>query len=577
MLKKLLPILVLGFSYISFAQDCATLITPRNGDTNVPVDVALSWNAVDGVPSYLISIGTTPGGRDIVNERGVGSSATFQPPLGLPENSQIYVTITLSFFNQSNIICTTESFTTAEVTTPPECTTITNIEDGDTGVSVFTNISWDYSPTATGYRIIIGTAPGFGDLFDGDVGNVLSFNPAFEFPPETTFYVRIVPYNENGTANNCDEISFTTREVAPLPDCTNLINPLDGAINVSLTPLIEWVPVPNATGYFVTIGTTPDGNDILDSATFISNSTFVINFNPNTLFFITITPFNESGQAIGCQQETFSTLLGCGPYLNPDTGEFVDLNPEVEFPSIFSFCVNENPLILTAPIIADGYRWFGIDELGNTSLLSEERNLTVDDTGQFQLEVYDLVVQPGDIIECATLVDFEVVSSEAAIIRNLRFEDQGTSDFRVVVEVSGIGDYEYAIDNVDGPYQDSNVFNNVSPGTHTFYVRDKNGCGIVEEIFEQDLTVEGFPKFFTPNGDGINDFWQFIQPPESEPIVLQSIHIFDRFGNLLKQIDQSSAGWDGNLNGQALPSSDYWFLAIDDENRQFKGHFALKR
>ena len=53
------------------------------------------------------------------------------------------------------------------------------------------------------------------------------------------------------------------------------------------------------------------------------------------------------------------------------------------------------------------------------------------------------------------------------------------------------------------------------------------------------MTVEGFPKFFTPNGDTVNDFWQFIQPIEGETIVLTSIQIFDRYGKLLKTIQQN--------------------------------------
>lgn len=579
MLKKLLSILALGLCLCAFSQECPDLLSPVNGATDVPVSTTITWDTAEGIPGYQIRLGTSPGSSDL-GQASVGSATSYTPPLGLPENTQIYVTIVLDFLFEGgqDIVCDSQSFTTEDVTTVPNCTTMRTPVDGSTGVSVFTNILWNYSETATGYQITIGTNPGTGDIVsDFDVGNRLSYNPPVEFPPETTIYVRIVPYNENGLAINCEEFSFTTGEVAPLPSCTSLISPLNGAINVPLTPLLEWVPVAGATGYRVTIGETPNGTNILNGAVFTTNSTFVIEFEPNKTFFITIIPFNDSGEAIGCGQESFSTLLGCGPFLDPDTGDFINLNPEVEFPSIFSFCENDEPLVLTAPIIADGYRWFSIDPFGNSSLLSEERNLTIAEIGQFQLEVYDLVTQPGDVIECATLVDFEVVSSGLATIQNLRFENQGSSDFRVTVEVIGIGDYEYAIDNIDGPYQDSNVFNAIKPGTHTFYVRDKNGCGIVEETFEQDLTVEGFPKFFTPNGDGINDFWQFIQPPESEPVVLKSIHIFNRFGVFLKQIDQNSTGWDGNLNGKALPASDYWFVAVDNSNRQFKGHFALKR
>ena len=112
---------------------------------------------------------------------------------------------------------------------------------------------------------------------------------------------------------------------------------------------------------------------------------------------------------------------------------------------------------------------------------------------------------------------------------------------------------------------------------HTVYVRDKNGCGIAEETITQDLTLEGFPKFFTPNGDGINDFWQFIPPPSFLENPLVVIHIFDRYGKLLVQLDPLSAGWDGRFNGSPLPASDYWFRARDLNSREISGHFSLKR
>ncbi len=571
--------MVFGVSLVSYAQDCPTLLNPVNGETDVPVNTTIIWESVEGIPGYKIQLGTTSGGNDIADVV-VGSATSYTPPLGLPENTEIFVTIILSFFSQSgggeDIVCPSQSFTTEDVTTAPSCTQLRNPEDNEIDVSVFTNISWEYAPTAAGYRITIGTAPGLGDIEnDIDMGNSLTYNSPMEFLPNTTIFVTVVPYNENGPAANCEEFNFTTGEVAPLPGCTNLISPLNGSVNVPLTPFLEWLPVPNATGYKVTIGSTPDNADVLNEAVFTNNSTFVIDFEPNRTFFIRITPFNDAGDALGCGQETFSTLLGCGPFLDPDTGEFVDLSPQFEFPPIFSFCENEDPLVLTAPVIADGYRWFSIDQFGNETLLSEERNLTVDETGSFQLEVYDLVTQPGDVIECATLVDFKVVSSEIATIDNLRISDTALG-LRIEVEVSGSGDYEYALDSIDGPYQNSNVFNDVLPGNHVIYVKDKNGCGIVEEAFEQDLTVEGFPKFFSPNGDGINDFWQFIQP-DGQNIVLSSIQIFDRYGVFIAQINQNSIGWDGTSNGRRLPSSDYWFLAIDNENREFRGHFSLKR
>ncbi|MGB5359728.1 MAG: T9SS type B sorting domain-containing protein, partial [Eudoraea sp.] len=79
------------------------------------------------------------------------------------------------------------------------------------------------------------------------------------------------------------------------------------------------------------------------------------------------------------------------------------------------------------------------------------------------------------------------------------------------------------------------------------------------------------------NGDGINDFWQYISPRENNEIKISYIHVFDRYGILLAQIMPSSKGWDGTFNGQPLPASSYWFKARDNLNNEIRGFFALKR
>jgi gliding motility-associated-like protein len=150
--------------------------------------------------------------------------------------------------------------------------------------------------------------------------------------------------------------------------------------------------------------------------------------------------------------------------------------------------------------------------------------------------------------------------------------DAGTSSFgSATISVTGLGDYEYRI-NPEESYQDSPFFDNISPGFYTVYVRDRNGCGVTT----QDFSIVGYPRFFTPNNDGFNDFWQLLGvsivfEPNSE------IFIFDRHGKLLKQISPQGAGWDGTYNGNPLPSSDYWFKATLMDGTTFSSHFTLKR
>ncbi|MEC8832035.1 MAG: T9SS type B sorting domain-containing protein, partial [Bacteroidota bacterium] len=499
------------------------------------------------------------------------------PPMGLPANTTIYVTIILYFFDKPNITCFSYSFTTQPLTTVPECTELTNPTDLSSDVNPNTNISWAYVYGAEGYRLSLGTTAGGTDLLDDfDVQNTLTYNPTTDLPAESTIYATVVPYNSLGNAIGCTYQQFATRAESDIPDCTNIIYPQDGETNVPLSPLLEWYAVPNTTGYIVTIGTTPSGTDILDGSIFYTSSTPVVNFEPNKTFFIWITPFNEAGQAEGCIQTSFTTIVGCGPYLDFETGEYITINPTMDFPDSFSTCQNDGPLTITAPDIAEGYRWYSIDEFENEMLISTTKDVTITANGLYRYEIYNTANQDGNIIECPTSKVFEVVSSQVPTIEDI-IPEITDSSLNLTVIASGMGDYEYAIDDIDGPYSDNNIFNNVSQGNHKIYVRDKNGCGIASEEYAQDLTINGFPNFFTPNGDSVNDYWQFIQPQGTDKVVLKSIRIFDRYGNFLKQISPNSLGWDGNLRGRPLPSDSYWFVAINDSDQVIKGHFALKR
>ena len=152
------------------------------------------------------------------------------------------------------------------------------------------------------------------------------------------------------------------------------------------------------------------------------------------------------------------------------------------------------------------------------------------------------------------------------------FDSIDVNDNSATVNVSGIGEYEFALDDSNGPYQDNNYFNNLEPGIHIVYVKDKNDCGIVQATF----SIIGFPKFFTPNGDGENDFWQ-VQGISGQFQPNSKIYIFDRYGKLLKTLSPSSQGWDGTFNGNLMPNDDYWFSVTLEDGRAYRDHFTLKR
>jgi gliding motility-associated-like protein len=142
----------------------------------------------------------------------------------------------------------------------------------------------------------------------------------------------------------------------------------------------------------------------------------------------------------------------------------------------------------------------------------------------------------------------------------------------IEVTVSPVGTYAYSLD--EGNFQTSNIFENVSSCDHKILVKDLAGCG------KSNVTISFFiwdyPRFFTPNNDGYNDYWN-IFCNNFKPL---KITIYDRYGKILKQFLSTSLGWDGKYNGNVLISDDYWFTVEyteNGENKIFKSHFAMKR
>ena len=169
-----------------------------------------------------------------------------------------------------------------------------------------------------------------------------------------------------------------------------------------------------------------------------------------------------------------------------------------------------------------------------------------------------------DSNNCASLMNITVLNSETA---NISLQVNNSSSTLTVL-TEGIGNYVFSIDNENSYYQTSNVFYNIEAGNHTVYVKDLNGCDIQIAPF----FIVNYPKYFTPNSDGINDYW-FIKGDENN---VKNIKIFDRFGKLIKFLN-SNEKWDGTLNNKHLFSSDYWFELTLNTNEVIKGHFSLIR
>lgn len=221
------------------------------------------------------------------------------------------------------------------------------------------------------------------------------------------------------------------------------------------------------------------------------------------------------------------------------------------------------------PSIGTGMNAVGYDfdwTLNGEDLPQATPDIPIEAPGTYSVTVTDTTSG------CSVTESIEIMASALPTSYDARFKTEAFSDDHTIeATASGSGDYIFSLDG--GTFQDSGRFSNVTPGSHQITIKDIYGCG---EVYV-DLCTLDYPKFFTPNSDGFNDYWNLENTYCGK---ITAIFIFDRFGRFLTQIDPKGLGWDGFFNGKELPSTDYWFRVDyieNDEAKQFKGHFAMKR
>jgi hypothetical protein len=125
---------------------CPTVTAPAAGATGVSVTPSITWNAVTGAAGYRLTVGTTAGGTNILNNVDVGNVTTYPFTTSLIFNTKYYYTVNAYVGGQTSSSCTENNFTTVctstgapylldfeTVTTPalPGCTYNVNAGTGN--------------------------------------------------------------------------------------------------------------------------------------------------------------------------------------------------------------------------------------------------------------------------------------------------------------------------------------------------------------------------------------------------------------------------------------------------------------
>ena len=295
-----------------------------------------------------------------------------------------------------------------------------------------------------------------------------------------------------------------------------------------------------------------------------------------------ITPTVLNGPPAGLNVEYYLNSADAVSQNNALPNAFNNITPNQQI--IFARIINGSDCYAITPItlIVDTFKPPNFEDInaslcnGNTTTISVNTGFSsyLWNTGAITTSITvntpgDYTVKVTDSNGCEANKTFHIKASGIATITGAIVNEFAGNDNSVVLEYTGSGDYEFSLDSTY--FQDDPQFTGITAGSYIAYARDKNGCGLSNPFA---ISVLDYPRFFTPNGDGYNDFWTI---KNLDLLPKSKIIIFNRYGKLLKEISQTSMGWNGTFNGSELPANDYWFNLTFEDGKIIKGHFSLKR
>ena len=348
---------------------CVAITSPVSGTADVSSGT-ITWASEINATGYNISVGTTPGGTDVLNNFDLGNVLTYNLT-GLLGGTTYYVTVYPYNDNGVATGCTEINFTTCDVASIPfneEFETITTGIPSCWGIAgTTTTAGYHFSSYATGN---VGRGLRFDSYLNASGRTSELTTPVID--ASTVSSLRLKFYYKNPTGGNFEVLissdggdTYTSLETglinttnwtlktyvitshissnvkvkfvgtsnwgsgdayvyldgvvleeipATTPSCVTLSSPANGAINVSNTTLV-WPANPDATGYYITVGTSAGASDVLNNFDAGNVLTYHLsNLVGGTTYYVTITPYNTFGSATGCTESNFTTCDELGDF-----------------------------------------------------------------------------------------------------------------------------------------------------------------------------------------------------------------------------------------------------------------------
>jgi len=184
--------------------------------------------------------------------------------------------------------------------------------------------------------------------------------------------------------------------------------------------------------------------------------------------------------------------------------------------------------------------------------------------------IVDLPVQINYQINESVLFTISTLSSTNVSFQWQRSLDGGLfyGDLYDSSKFSGVNTSELTLNNADYPDNGSLFRVILSP---LAYACAQERISNATLLFYNELFI---PNAFSPNGDGVNDFWEILGLQNYPG---HKLEVYNRLGIRLYETTNYQNDWGGTYNGEKLPDGTYFYQLYLSEARIEKGFIFIKR
>ncbi len=249
-----------------------------------------------------------------------------------------------------------------------------------------------------------------------------------------------------------------------------------------------------------------------------------------------------------------------------------------------------SPLIVTIDNPLSGFDYFWFDSNGSSIGLNKPF-LEVTEGGNYSVNIL-----PINDSGCVELINFIVSEKEVVLNQpeNLLLCDEGFDtaifDLQVVKDnilVNPLDSIYFYTSQIDLDNNENEILNLSSflntSNPQTIYVKvvdEVTGC-LEQTSFsiETENCLPPIPQGFSPNGDGVNDFFIINGLHNIYPDF--EIIIYNRYGNIIYRQKNDDVEWDGKFNNKYVPSGTYFYILYFNDPQTnytpYKGWFYVNK